>query len=105
VSDSKLVAEVAKDSEGKVEFGIMLLGATPTLPKEGEEEAAASRVPTASSTEDVEMKDAPVKKAKENVLDTDEFWDELHKWLKGKVDQTEAKRLAVLFRKAAASGR
>jgi Get5 carboxyl domain len=75
----------------------MLLGATPTLPK-------TEPVAAGAAAEDVEMKDVETKDVevkKENVLDTDEFWDGLHGWLQGKVDQGEAKRLALLFRKAA----
>jgi len=91
-----------------VEFGIMLLGATPTPPTPPTEDGKASAETlsaAAGTAEDVEMKDAGALKAaeEENVLDTDEFWDGLRGWLDGKVGTAEAKRLAGLFRKAAIS--
>jgi len=86
-----------------VEFGIMLLGATPTQPTEDGKAEAEALPAAADAGEDVEMKDAEASKAaeEENVLDTDEFWDGLRGWLDGKVGAAEAKRLAGLFRKAA----
>jgi hypothetical protein len=93
VPDSKLVDEFVKD--GKVEFGIMLLGVTPTTPTTPAEPVAATS--SAEKQKDVEMRDA-----EPDVLETKEFWNDLESWLGSKLeDKTRAKTLARAFKQAA----
>jgi Blt1 N-terminal domain/Get5 carboxyl domain len=93
VADSKLVSDIVEDGAKDVEFGVMLLGVTPTTPSATPAAVAADTLPK----EDVEMKDAD----KPDVLSTKEFWSDLEIWLGRKVGSEEGKRLAGVFKKAA----
>ena len=83
-SDSKTIAEVVgEESAGEVEFGVMVIGWTaPQLP-EATEAATIGAEGQQGSGADVEMKEAPVAQGPsgEEVMNEDEFWDDLKGWL------------------------
>jgi hypothetical protein len=105
VTDSKTVAEViGQDVTGEVEFGVMIMGgATSASPAAG---TPVTSPPAAAPTETDkglagEGGPAAQGPSGKEVVATDEFWGDLKNFIMQRTrDETEAERLAALFRGA-----
>lgn len=84
--DSKVLKDLVGEQEGKVEFGVMVIGGAAAM-KEREEE--------------VEPKVAAMGTSGKEVLETEAFWMDLRGFLVQRLkDEGEGERVSVVFRKA-----